>query len=310
MRAQDDADAIEFAGPMAQKHFAGGELGGGGAAAKSDAHSPSATPAAQPELSVCIIGAGLAGLALARALQMSNRVSVVVFEKRSALEPALRSLVLTPGGLAAFQSLGLWEPFLAVRRLEKSSGSGEEDEASWALRADLLKVLAESLLPGTLKLGWQLGGLREAADGRLLCEFAPAGSAAAGPFDLVVGADGLLSRVRACAGSASPPLRRRLALLGDARRIFGREWDAGLSRIRGGANQALDEAMDLACQLLSGTGEGLTAAAHRRAVVPPEYSAELVVSWPAWLRHRYSRSSLGRCCRRRGTKRPRAELHD
>ena len=158
---------------------------------------------------IAIVGAGPGGLTLARLLHVHG-VAVTVFEREAhALErPQGGSLDLhEESGLLALHGAGLFQEFLRIARyedqgdrlldkhgrvlFENSEGFGESrpEVDRTALRAMLL----ESLPAGTVQWSSPLRDVRSRKDGRwdlLLAD------RKAGPFDLVVGADGTWSRVR------------------------------------------------------------------------------------------------------------------
>jgi len=163
---------------------------------------------------IAIVGAGPAGLTLARLLQVSDvPAAVTVFEKDTS--PTARvfqggTLDLHPDtGIAALKEAGLWETarphmrydgdelvvadknateFVHMKEPAEIEGSGARPEVD---RETLKQLLLESVPAGWIKWGKHLRrvdgetGLLTFDDGET-----------AGPFDLVVGADGAWSKVR------------------------------------------------------------------------------------------------------------------
>ncbi|CAK0900510.1 unnamed protein product [Prorocentrum cordatum] len=278
------------------------DVRGGRGAPAGRSRSPK-RQAAAGRPAVAVVGGGLAGLALARALQVDSvtaaGAAVIVLEASVTLSsPFAGALTIHQAAARALRRLGLWEEWLRIR--EEDSQEPDQSEGC-ASREALLNMLAGSLRPGTLRLGCGLVGLRDAGGLGLLCELQ--GGNVLGPFDVVVGADGLRSSVRRLA--ALPPLRRarlRVLLLGDAQREFGRERDLGLRRIRSGANEALESAVSLAGSLAEALhGRGGAAPPSGAGPEPlgglRAHSAELALCWASWLR--YSAGELGARCRRR-----------
>jgi salicylate hydroxylase len=163
-----------------------------------------------PALSVCVAGAGVAGLATARALALRG-AQVTVLEQAPALGEVGAGLQIGPNGAAALRHLGLWTAVadagiacravvlrdgLTGRALSRLDLSGRD----WSLlhRADLLAVLAEGALAAGARV--ETGAPVLAVDGTAL-RLAGAARAA----DLVVGADGLKSLVRAHLNGAAAP---------------------------------------------------------------------------------------------------------
>ena len=60
-----------------------------------------------PKLSVAIIGAGIAGLATAIALQKHPGIDVQIYERASALKQIGASIALGPNGLKTLDRLGI-----------------------------------------------------------------------------------------------------------------------------------------------------------------------------------------------------------
>ncbi|KAJ9165207.1 Tetracycline resistance protein from transposon [Coniochaeta hoffmannii] len=185
---------------------------------------------------IAIIGAGPAGCTLARLLHLSS-IPCTIFEAEPA--PDYRSQggsldLHTDTGLAALRKAGLFDQFLAKARYDgdynqftdkdlkvyleragpqrpdnkkapsSSSSSGWQQERPEIDRPDLRRILTESLPEGTIAWGRKLARV-EADDGdkhRLV--FSDGAESSAGGWDLVVGADGAWSRVRALLSDRQP----------------------------------------------------------------------------------------------------------
>lgn len=186
---------------------------------------------------IAIIGAGPAGCTLARLLQLAS-IPATVFEAEASSDYRSQggSLDLhTDTGLAALKAAGLFDQFLAVARYDgdynqftdkdlkvyfkragpqthhhddkkkkASSGLGGalQQERPEIDRPDLRRILTESLPEGTVRWGRKLERVEAGEDGRHTLVFAD-GAQLAG-WDLVVGADGAWSRVRALLSDQKP----------------------------------------------------------------------------------------------------------
>lgn len=159
---------------------------------------------------VAIVGAGPAGATLARLLQTKG-FSVKVFERDASptSRPQGGSLDLRKdSGQRAVDRAGLSEIFRRASRSEAKAfkmldseggvhpagGAETHKEAGPEIdRGDLRQLLLDSLAPGTVTWGHLVKDVHPEADGRWRLEFAKQGPVTA---DLVVGADGVGSRVR------------------------------------------------------------------------------------------------------------------
>ena len=162
---------------------------------------------------IVIIGAGPGGLALARILHLGG-IEASIFEREA--DPLARpqggTLDLHEGsGLLAVARAGLGAEFRAIARYD-DQGTRLVDKAARVLfddpdpgagnrpevdRTALRAMLLDALPAGMVQWGRALRELRAGPDGRWRAVFDGRGADLdAGPFDLVVGADGAWSRVR------------------------------------------------------------------------------------------------------------------
>lgn len=162
---------------------------------------------------IAIIGAGPGGLLAARVLQLGG-IDVAVYDADASLESRDQGGTLdlhADSGQIALEDAGLTAEFAALARPEgqahrlldpqgtvlmEQTPSPDETAAPEVDRAQLRRLLAESLAPGTIHWERRL----EAVEAGMLT-FADGSVAAA---DLVIGADGAWSRVRAALTDASP----------------------------------------------------------------------------------------------------------
>ena len=177
-------------------------------------------PARRP-LRVAIVGAGIGGLAAAVALRQRG-VEVALYERVTRLEEVGAGLQLGPNGVRVLRALGLgdelrrnaFEPTNMVsiafddarlRFREKMKGVYLEKFGApymTAHRADIHTMLRQASGDKSLRLGVQCVGA-ETVNGIAVARFADGSAAEA---DIVVGADGIRSAIRAQHFGAGAPL--------------------------------------------------------------------------------------------------------
>ncbi|MBV2357132.1 FAD-dependent monooxygenase [Streptomyces sp. J2-1] len=175
------------------------------------------TDASLPHHPVAVIGAGLGGLTLARVLQVHG-IETAVFDLDASPRARVQGGMLDiheDSGQVALRAAGLHAEFLnrvhtggqavrvmgrdgVVRLDEPDDGSGERPEID---RGVLRGLLLGSLPDGTVRWGARATGFRALGDGRHKVTLADGG---AFTTDLLVGADGAWSRVRALLSDARP----------------------------------------------------------------------------------------------------------
>ncbi|MFD7165422.1 FAD-dependent oxidoreductase [Streptomyces violascens] len=163
-------------------------------------------------MTIAIVGAGLGGLALARVLHV-NGIDAVVYERESSRDARGQGGMLDiHSGQRALREAGLIDQFHAIARGEGQDMRLLEPDGTLLLqedtpddapldrpevdRADLRNLLLDSLPENVVRWGH---AFTSADSGRL--HFADGSSAT---YDLLVGADGAQSRVRALLTDARP----------------------------------------------------------------------------------------------------------
>ncbi|GAA1658300.1 FAD-dependent oxidoreductase [Fodinicola feengrottensis] len=168
---------------------------------------------------IAIVGGGLGGLACARVLQLHGH-SATVFEYEETLGARSQggTLDMHEGtGQVALWAAGLFDEFTALarpegqewRRIDHLSGLVVQDnqpedgpESRPEIdRGQLRGILLNSLTAGTVRWNAQVTAVTTLGDGTWQLVFAHGSSET---FDLVVGADGAWSRVRAALTGAEP----------------------------------------------------------------------------------------------------------
>ncbi|MFQ6393786.1 FAD-dependent oxidoreductase [Nocardia sp. KC 131] len=163
-------------------------------------------------MTIAIVGAGLGGLTLARVLHV-NAIDAVVYERESSRGARGQGGMLDiHSGQRALREAGLIDQFYAIARgegqdmrllepdgtllLQEDTPEGAPLERPEVDRADLRDLLLDSLPEHATRWGHAF----ESADNGVL-RFADGSSAT---YDLLVGADGAQSRVRALLTDARP----------------------------------------------------------------------------------------------------------
>lgn len=156
-------------------------------------------------MKIAIIGGGIGGLASSITLTGAGH-DVEVFERAPALQEAGAGLSLWPNATWALKKIGVLEEclekscrFERVRILNTHGKclmevpAGTYPTPTIALhRADLVDALRTKVPPPVLNLGREITTISETGDGVFLFS----GTGSSGPYDLVVGADGLHSVAR------------------------------------------------------------------------------------------------------------------
>jgi salicylate hydroxylase len=171
---------------------------------------------------IAVIGAGIGGLAAAAALAQ-RRASVTVFERASALGEVGAGLQIAPNGVAVLEALGMRDAAEACAGLPESieiqdhrtdrivarlplgpASVARYGRPYWHFhRADLLALLAEAAREAgaELRLGSEIIQVADTAQGLRVVPETGAEHAA----EIVIGADGIRSRVRADWLEGQPP---------------------------------------------------------------------------------------------------------
>lgn len=186
-------------------------------------------------LRVCVIGAGIGGLAVARALARRG-AAVSVLEQAPEIAEVGAGLQISPNGFAVLRALGLDDTLRAgsvqaravslrdyrggeVVRLDL--GALPESDYHLIHRADLIDILAAGARAAGARLRLMQKVVRVESGVRPCVHLANGASAEA---DLVIGADGLHSVVRgALNGAATPVFTGQVAW----RAVVPNLWDRG-----------------------------------------------------------------------------------
>jgi 2-polyprenyl-6-methoxyphenol hydroxylase-like FAD-dependent oxidoreductase len=230
---------------------------------------------------VAVVGAGPAGLTLTRLLQ-TRGFSVRIFERDSASTARLQggSLDLRPAsGQRAIRDAGLGEAFDRFSRTEAEaftmlSRHGEvqtvdqpldqEDNGPEIDRADLRRLLLDAVGPDTIAWDHALGDAVPEPDGRWRLEFRNQPPVTA---DLVIGADGMHSRIR-----------RRLTPVEP--RYFGIAMLAAIVRRDLWRGSKLDALLGEGSMLVAGSGQTIWVQRCNHDVIRFYFSMNVDPDWP------------------------------
>ena len=185
-------------------------------------------------LKITVIGAGIGGLAVARALALRG-ADVMVLEQAPEIAEVGAGLQISPNGFAVLRALGLGDA-LRVRGVQARAvslrdyrrgevlrldlGALENDDYYFIHRADLIDILAQGARAAGVKVRL-LQKVSQVSPGTRpqvrLANGASLGS------DLVIGADGLHSKVReALNGTTAPFFTRQVAWRATIPNLTGR----------------------------------------------------------------------------------------
>jgi salicylate hydroxylase len=171
---------------------------------------------------IAIVGGGIGGLAAAAFLRLAGR-EATVYEQASQLTEVGAGVVVAPNAARLLRALGVLDALAAkavrletgweFRRWQDGSVLSAEDLATecerrfgehtyTAHRADLLEALSSAVAMDTVRLGMRCVALGAAGDdGPVTLTFADGEQAEA---DIVIGADGIHSTVRAALTEPAP----------------------------------------------------------------------------------------------------------
>lgn len=169
---------------------------------------------------ITVLGAGVAGLTVARALALRG-AEVTVLEQAEAIREVGAGLQISPNGARVLRALGLGEAFEAAGPRAEAVELIDGETASRVARLDLARLrpgaeyrflhrarLIELLAEGARAAGVQIRLLQKIETVDLASGRAPRLTTAQGTeieTDLLIGADGLHSKVRAALNGAVAP---------------------------------------------------------------------------------------------------------
>lgn len=232
--------------------------------------------------SVAIVGAGPAGLTLARLLQ-TRGFSVRILERdvSPTSRPQGGSLDLRPdSGYRAIRQAGLGDAFERASRSEAKAfrmvdsqgnehpGAGaetHEDAGPEIDRGDLRRLLLDSLPNGTVAWGHPVNDVHPEADGRWRLEITDQAPVIA---DLVVGADGIGSKVRNRLTSIRPRYTGQTMLAANIRKDLWR-------------GSELSDVLGEGSVMFAGGGKTIFVQRCSHDLILLYYSMAVAEDWPA-----------------------------
>jgi len=199
-----------------------------------------------PKVNIGIVGGGIGGVAAAVALHQAG-FDATVYERALQLREVGAGMMLWPNATRVLQALGLLDKVLersgsSTHFLVRASRGavlmkialGEFDvPAVCTRRADLLTVLLDALSPRCIHLGQKLNTLEQSPD-KVRIGFA---GGAAAEHDVVIGADGIRSKVRAELFGSVDPIYRGYAVWRGVARYDGRAVVPGVNSETWGAGK-------------------------------------------------------------------------
>jgi len=164
---------------------------------------------------VTVLGAGIAGLAVARALALRG-AEVTVYEQADAIREVGAGLQISPNGVRVLRALGLGEGFAAIapraEAVELIDGRGGAPVARMSLARGEYRFVHRGALIGLLAEGARAAGVRfrflQTVERVDLGDHPPRFVTAQGgrvEADLLIGADGLHSKLREALNGAAMP---------------------------------------------------------------------------------------------------------
>jgi salicylate hydroxylase len=193
---------------------------------------------------VAIIGGGIGGLTAAIALRDAG-IDTVVYEQARQLGEVGAGIGVAPNGLRIYERLGLRDAIDAVAArygdgsvFYRADGAliGDMTTADSSgkyftlglHRADLVGVLASALPDGVVRTGHRLARIDE-RESEVVLEFADGATETA---DVVIGADGIHSLVRACVTEPTEPVPSgSIAYRGVVRADRLPDWTPGIAQL-------------------------------------------------------------------------------
>ncbi|PNH28726.1 hypothetical protein VD0002_g3889 [Verticillium dahliae] len=148
----------------------------------------------QVQLQIAVIGAGIAGLTAAIALQKHANIDVHVYERATELREIGATIALGPNGLKTLERLGVSDVLDDSIAFRNKSGRPMIYQTARFYRPHLQRALLNHIEPGRLHLGKAFSSVsRDSSSQGLIVTFTDGTSIAT---DILLGADGIHSPVR------------------------------------------------------------------------------------------------------------------